>query len=76
MTKRIRLLVALSMIWLSFAAGLPGFEADDSSGGVCERALSDCFNDIMTQATGPFGAVACIIGYAFCKKYIDPSIGN
>ncbi|MCX6563034.1 MAG: hypothetical protein NTU60_05445 [Candidatus Aminicenantes bacterium] len=75
MTKRIRLLVALSMICLSFAVGLPGFEAD-GSGGICERALSDCFDDIMTQATGPFGAVICIIGYTFCKKYIDPSIGN
>ena len=75
MIKRIRLLAALSMICLSFSVGLPGFEAD-GSGGICERALSDCFDDIMIQATGPFGAVTCIIGYVFCKKYIDPSIGN
>ena len=68
--------VVFLLVFLSFAAALPGFWIDDSSGGVCERALSDCFNDVMTQATAPFGAVTCLIGYAFCKKYIDPSIGN
>jgi len=72
MTKRIHLSVVLVSIFLSFAVGLPGLDGD-GSGGVCERALSDCFDDIVTQATGPFGVVGCIVGYAFCKKYIDPA---
>jgi len=75
MKKRVALSAVLLLAFLSFAVDIPGLDVDDS-GGVCERALSDCFNDIMIQATGPFGAVTCIIGYIFCKKYIDPSIGN
>jgi len=73
MTNRAYQPVVFLLVFLSFAVGLPGFGTDDPSGGVCERALSDCFDDIMTQATGPFGAVICIVGYTFCKKYIDPS---
>jgi hypothetical protein len=75
MRKRVHLSAAFLLIFLMSAAAMPGLEDDDST-GVCERALNDCINDVVTQASGPFGAVICIVGYAFCKKYIDPSFNN
>jgi len=71
MTRRTNLPAVFLAILLAVSAALPGVGADDQS-GVCERALSDCLNDPASQATAPFGTVVCIVGYAFCKKYIDP----
>ena len=38
--------------------------------GECEEALLRCSYDPYWQAVA-FGAVYCITGYVFCKKYIE-----
>ncbi len=40
--------------------------------GVCEDAFQECSGDWYNQAWGYIGTVYCLMGYAFCKKYIDP----
>jgi len=72
MKKRASFIAVFLAILVTFAAGFPCIEAE-AEAGVCEKALSDCLNDIVTQATAPFGPISCFIGYTFCKKYIDPS---
>ncbi len=72
MKKRANFTAVFLAILVTFAAGFPAIEAE-AEGGVCEKALSDCLNDPMTQATAPLGPISCIVGYAFCKKYIDSS---
>ena len=73
MTKKMIRGTAFTAIFLMLAGGLVAFGAAGDE-GVCERALYDCVNDLMTQATGYIGAAFCIIGYTFCKRYIDPEI--
>lgn len=58
---------------LIFASLLLGLQAFALRGGPCEEALDRCLDDIYTQAFGSFGMVYCGIGFAFCKKYIDPA---
>jgi hypothetical protein len=53
-----------------------GLRAEDSSSippNVCERAFSDCLNDPMIASWAAYGTLYCLVGYAFCKKYIDPA---
>jgi hypothetical protein len=40
--------------------------------GICESALIECMNDEWNVTFGPFEGVYCILGYVFCKKYIEP----
>lgn len=42
------------------------------AGRICEDALMRCLDDPFNQAIGYIGTVYCGIGWAFCKKYIDP----
>ena len=48
-----------------------GIGAGYLQSGVCEDAIKECFDDWYNQAWGYFGTVYCLMGYAFCKKYID-----
>jgi hypothetical protein len=73
MTKKIIRGMAFTAIFLTLAGGLFALGAVGDE-GVCERALYDCVNDLITQATGFIGATFCIVGYTFCKRYIDPGI--
>ena len=73
MTRTLIKRTAMAAIFLALAGGLFAFESAGDD-GVCERALYDCLNDIMSQATGFIGTAFCIVGYTFCKKYIDPGI--
>lgn len=65
--------MAFTAIFLTFAGGLFALGAAGEE-GVCERALTDCLNDLVSQATGFIGTTFCIVGYTFCKRYIDPEI--
>jgi hypothetical protein len=58
---------------LIFASLFLGLQAFTLRGGTCEDALNRCFDDVFTQAFGTFGMLYCGIGFAFCKKYIDPA---
>jgi len=62
-TVRILLLALVSVLVLSIGAQF--LEAS-----VCERAFRACIDDPI-NSTWYGGAVYCINGYFFCKKYID-----
>jgi hypothetical protein len=62
-TVRILLLALVSVLVLSLGAQF--LEA-----GVCEGAFLACIDDPI-NSTWYGGAVYCINGYLFCKKYID-----
>jgi hypothetical protein len=64
-----RTIAAALLFCLVFGMGIG---AGNLQSGVCEDAVKECFNDWYNQAWGYFGTVYCVMGYAFCKKYIDP----
>jgi hypothetical protein len=70
LNRKIGKMTAAALIFVSLFLGLQAFAL---RGGTCEEALGRCLDDIFTQAIGPFGTVYCGIGFAFCKKYIDPA---
>ena len=70
LNRKIGKATAAGLIFLSLFLG---FQAFTLRGGPCEEALGRCFDDIFTQAFASFGIVYCGIGFAFCKKYIDPA---
>lgn len=62
---------AFVLVCLMFGLGVqPG----SLQSGVCENALKECLNDWYNQAWGYIGTVYCAMGYAFCKKYVDPLV--
>lgn len=63
---------AAVIVLLLLGLGL-GFGAPDLRAGVCEEALFRCLGDFYSQVLGAFGTVYCGIGFAFCKKFIDPA---
>jgi hypothetical protein len=67
--KKRGMITAALLICLVLGLGL---EASDLQSGVCEDALKECLDDWYNQAWGYIGTVYCLMGYAFCKKYIDP----
>jgi hypothetical protein len=69
--KRFGKLTATLLLALILGLGL-GFGAPEVRAGVCDEALWRCLDDLYNQVLGPFGTVYCGIGFAFCKKYIDP----
>ena len=69
--KRFGKLTAAALLALILGLGL-GIGAPGLRAGVCEEAVLRCLDDLYNQVLGPFGAVYCGIGFAFCKKYIDP----
>ena len=63
------ILAAALLILLVLGIGL---EAGYLQSGVCEDAIKECFDDWYNRAWGYIGTVYCLVGYAFCKKYIEP----
>ena len=39
--------------------------------GPCEMAFFRCFNDSRWKGATTEGLFHCLLGYAFCKKYIE-----
>jgi hypothetical protein len=64
--------IAASALLAAFLGSGLGIGAPPVRAGVCEEALVRCLDDLYNQIFGPFGTVYCGIGFAFCKKYIDP----
>jgi hypothetical protein len=60
-----------AVLLMSLVLGL-GLEVGYLQSGICEDALKECFDDWYNQAWGYVGTVYCVMGYAFCKKYINP----
>jgi hypothetical protein len=50
-----------------------GLAALDLRAKICEEAFERCLQDPVNVPLGPLGALYCTIGYAFCKKFIDPA---
>jgi len=67
-TAGVFILIFLLLSGLAF-----GFWAEDDSSKVCERAFSDCLNDLGNASWAAYGTLYCLVGYGFCKKYIDPA---
>ena len=57
--------IGMALIVLFFCAGMTELHSGD-----CEDAFLRCSYDPYWQAV-PFGVVYCMIGYAFCLKYIE-----
>jgi hypothetical protein len=60
--------IALLLLGLGLGLGTLDLRAN-----VCEEALVRCLDDFYTQVLGGLGTVYCGIGFAFCKKFIDPA---
>ncbi len=43
--------------------------------GPCEIAFFRCFNDSLWRGATPEGLFHCLLGYGFCKKYIESERG-
>ncbi len=72
-TKLLRGLTAV----LVFYGAVLGICALSLNAGICEGALRMClFEDQEIRMEMPgFYVLFCLEGYAFCKRYIDPSEG-
>jgi hypothetical protein len=64
--------IAACALLAGFLGSGLGIGAPPLRAGVCEEALVRCLDDLYNQVFGPFGTVYCGIGFAFCKKYIEP----
>jgi hypothetical protein len=71
MKRRFGKVTAVALLVLGLGLGL-GIGAVDLRANVCEEALVRCMDDFFNQVLGGFGMVYCGIGFAFCKKFIDP----
>jgi len=60
------LVLAFLIIGLSVQPG-------ELQSGICEEAFLACMDDWYNQAWGYIGTIYCAMGWAFCKKYVDPS---
>ncbi len=63
-TKRI----VFCLLILTVMMNLYGGEAEL---GPCEMAFFRCFNDPLWRGGTTEGLFHCLLGYAFCKKYIE-----
>jgi len=70
--RRFGKLTATALLALILGLGLGIGAPPQLRASVCEEALFRCLDDFFNQVLGPFGTVYCGIGFAFCKKYIDP----
>jgi len=71
MTSKFRKGAAVALLVLGLGLGL-GLGSADLRAGVCEDAFVRCIGDLYNQVLGGFGTIYCGVGFAFCKKYIDP----
>jgi len=62
--------------WITLAVfGAPAFAAADSGGrGPCERALLSCLADPGHNL--PWDIIACLQGYDFCKRFVEPLLNR
>jgi len=63
-TKRI----VFCLVILTVMMNLYGAETEP---GPCEMAFFHCFKDALRGGATSEGLFHCLLGYAFCKKYID-----
>ncbi len=63
--------VVVILILLLLSGLVLGLRAEDGSSNVCERAFSDCIDDPMISSWAVYGTLYCLVGFGFCKKYID-----
>jgi len=63
-TKRI----VFCLVILTLMMNLYGSEVEP---GPCEIAFFRCFHDPIWKGANIEGFFHCLLGYAFCKKYID-----
>jgi len=73
MTKKNRNFAVILASFLLLSGFSLGLQAEVLPANVCEKAFFECFMDPLNNALPFFGPIYCGIGYAFCKKYIDPS---
>ena len=71
MKRKFRKATAVVLLVLGLGLGL-GIGAADLRANACEEALVRCLDDFFNQVLGAFGTGYCGIGFAFCKKFIDP----
>lgn len=69
--KRLNKIVTVSMLFLLMLAFIPVV----SEAITCEEALWKCLNDPVNGILLG-GAVYCMNGYIFCKKYIEKGTAN
>lgn len=60
--------LVLCFLILMMSVNVSGFEIEP---GPCEMAFFRCFEDPLWRGAPIAGLFHCILGYAFCKKYID-----
>ena len=63
-----------ALVWMVVGlvlAALVGLSPNAVELGKCEQAFADCMQGMHGIALGVGGHVYCMVGYAFCKKYID-----
>lgn len=68
-SKKTVVTIALSLLLLIMVIN-EGAYAEDSDLGSCELALYRCLYDPLNLGTSD-GAFHCLLGYLFCKKYLD-----
>jgi hypothetical protein len=54
------------------AAGLFVRAEEEADPGICEQAAILCWLDPYVRTAGPQTFAFCILGYAYCKKYVEP----
>jgi hypothetical protein len=67
--------IFLCGVILLFGIGLmDGLRLEASSLGPCEKAIVACFLDPGHNL--PWDIIACLQGYDFCKRYVEPLLGR
>jgi hypothetical protein len=69
----LRLSSAVLVVLFLLAAGGPGI-LRASSPGPCEKALAACF--VAPGNNLPWNILACLQGYDFCKRFVEPLLGR
>ncbi|MBM3295799.1 MAG: hypothetical protein FJY82_14965 [Candidatus Aminicenantes bacterium] len=73
--KRAAIIVALAL-FLALSSGLWTPVRGEEEAAICEKALLLCMTDPYIRAGGVPFVFYCIEGYAFCKKYVEPFLGQ
>ncbi len=73
MRNRRRILTYLLIVLLAVAAAGPS-ALQAASLGPCEKALYACFSTPGNNL--PWGIVACLQGYDFCKRFVEPLLDS
>lgn len=68
-SKKIIVTITLSLLLLIMVINEDAY-AEDSELGSCELALYRCLYDPLNFGTSD-GVFHCLLGYLFCKKYIE-----